>query len=449
MNKIRPRKVHARVLFNFVTLVFATLALMLLVNAQTVSRFDRDRGKQMLNVVKDDIKKHYYDVNYRSVDIDTRFKIAEEKIDKATSLGQVLGIIAQAALDFDDSHTFFLPPSRPGTVEYGWQMQMIGDKCYVVAVKPGSDAEVKGLKPGDLIQTVNGFAPTRKDMWKMQYYYNALAPQGGLSVVVRTGDAAPRKLDVMAKVQQGKRILDFTGRDGGMDINNFIRELENDERLNRHRSHASSGVFIWKMPAFDLLEPKVDEIMEKARKSSALVLDLRGNGGGYVITLQRLVGHFFDRDLQIAELKGRKPMKPMVAKTRGGDDVYKGKLVVLIDSRSGSAAELFARVVQLEKRGIVIGDTSSGKVMRSRHHSHQAGTDTVVFYGVSVTDADAVMSDGKSLEHTGVTPDEISLPTGADLAANRDPTLARALHLAGFNMDAGQAGKLFPIEWKK
>lgn len=449
MNDMYPRIARARVLFSFASLVFTALALMLAVNAQTVSRFDRDRGKQMLKVVKDDIKKHYYDVNYRNIDLDARFKIAEDKIDKATSLSQVLGIIAQAALDLDDSHTFFLPPSRPGSVEYGWQMQMIGDKCYVVAVKPGSDAEAKGLKPGDLIQTVNGFAPTRKDMWKMQYYYNALAPQGGLSVVVRTGDAAPRQLDVMAKVRQGKRVLDFTGRDGGSDINDFLRELENDERLNRHRFRDSSGVFIWKMPAFDLLDPKVDEMMGKARKSNAMVLDLRGNGGGYEITLQRLVSHFFDRDLQIAELKGRKPMKPMVAKTRGKDDVYKGKLVVLIDSRSGSAAELFARVVQLEKRGTVIGDTSGGKVMRSLHHGHQAGTDTVVFYGVSVTNADAVMADGKSLEHTGVTPDEILLPTGADLAANRDPVLARALRLVGFNMDAGEAGKLFPVEWKK
>lgn len=439
---------HARVLFNFASLVFTALALMLVANAQTVSRFDRDRGKQMLKVVKDDIKKHYYDVNYRNIDVDARFKIAEENIDKATSLNQVFGIIAQAVLDFDDSHTFFLPPPRPGSVEYGWQMQMISDKCYVTAVKPGSDAEAKGLKPGDLIQTVNGFAPTRKDMWKMQYYYNALAPQGGLRVVVRTGDAAPRQLDVMAKVRQGKRILDLTGRDGGFDFNELRREIENDARFNRHRFRDAGGVFIWKMPAFDMLEKDVDEMMGKVRNSSALVLDLRGNGGGYESTLQRLVGHFFDRDLQVAELKGRKPMKPMVAKTRGADKVYKGRLFVLIDSRSGSASELFARIVQLEKRGVVIGDTSGGKVMRSLHHSHQAGDNTVVFYGVSVTDADAVMSDGKSLEHTGVTPDEILLPTGADMAANRDPVLARALRLAGFNMDAGQAGSLFPIEWR-
>jgi len=58
------------------------------------------------------------------------------------------------------------------------------------------------------------------------------------------------------------------------------------------------------------------------------------------------------------------------------------------------------------------------------------------------------MKDGKSLEHVGVVPDELLLPTAADLAAGRDPVLARAITLLGGSLDAAAAGKLFPVEWK-
>lgn len=68
----------------------------------------------------------------------------------------------------------------------------------------------------------------------------------------------------------------------------------------------------------------------------------------------------------------------------------------------------------------------------------------MTLFGAQVTDADLKMSDGKSLERTGVVPDEIKLPTGADIAARRDPVLAYAASLVGAKLDADKAGALFP-----
>src|SRR5688500_3916609 len=89
------------------------------------SGFERDRARTMLNIIKNDIKKNYYDPNFHGIDLDTRFKEAEEKIKVATSQSHILGIIAQATIDLNDSHTYFIPPSRPYSIEYGWQMQMV------------------------------------------------------------------------------------------------------------------------------------------------------------------------------------------------------------------------------------------------------------------------------------------------------------------------------------
>ena len=79
----------------------------------------------------------------------------------------------------------------------------------------------------------------------------------------------------------------------------------------------------------------------------------------------------------------------------------------------------------------------------------KAGLDTVVSWAINITDADVIMTDGKSLEKTGVTPDEHLLPTAADIAARRDPVLARAAEFVGVKLDAQKAGALFPIEWRK
>ena len=69
-------------------------------------------------------------------------------------------------------------------------------------------------------------------------------------------------------------------------------------------------------------------------------------------------------------------------------------------------------------------------------------------YGANITNADVIMSDGGRLEHTGVTPDELLLPSQEDLAAGRDPVLARAVNLIGYELSPEQAGEFFPIEWE-
>ncbi len=414
--------------------------------AQQMSNFERDRAQNMLHVIAGDVLKHYYEPKLHGLDWDAKLSEAKQKIDKAQSFNMAMSHIAALLDTLDDSHTFFLPPQHAYRHDYGWQYQMVGSHCYVIRVRPSSDAAAKGLKAGDEIVALNGYAPTRDNLWKIQYVFNVLRPLATLRLSIKSPSGEERQLDVMATMRDRKRVTDLTGGGGANDIWDLIREGESTEHLMRARaSEMSDDLMILKLPIFNFTTSEVDNMIDKARKHKALIVDLRGNPGGSVETLKVLVSGFFEKEIKICDRVGRKESKPMVAKSRRNP--FAGKVVVLVDSRSASASEVFARVVQLEKRGVVMGDPSSGSVMEARHYEEKSGTETVVFYGASITDADLIMADGKSLEHNGVLPDERAVPTAIDLASGRDPVLAHAAETLGVKLSAEDAGKLFPYEW--
>jgi len=95
-----------------------------------LDRIGKGRAKNMLSRVTKDLKKYYYDKNLHGVDLDARTEQAKDRIDKAKTLGEAFGIIAQVLLDLDDAHTVFYPPARAVKFEYGWKLGAVVDKCF-------------------------------------------------------------------------------------------------------------------------------------------------------------------------------------------------------------------------------------------------------------------------------------------------------------------------------
>jgi len=380
------------------------------------------------------------------MDLDARFAAASAKIKEAASVGQILGIIAQVLIELDDSHTFFLPPQHQTRVDYGWTMQMIGDHCFVNSVDKDSDAEAKGVKIGDEVIEAGGYKLGRDNLWKFLYLYDVLRPQPLIRATLRSPGGEPRELELVAKQTTAKKIIDLTNYNEWQDI---VREDERREDRERDRFKSfGDQLLIWKMNNFDLEDYQVDDTIGKAKKYKALIIDLRGNSGGWITTMTRLVANLVDHDVKVADSKERKQTKPLMAKSRG-DKVFAGKLTLLVDSDSASASELLARTIQLEKRGVVMGDQTAGAVMTSRRYGYDSGLDVVIFFGASITIADMIMPDGNSLEHHGVVPDEVRLPTAEDLAAGRDVVMSYAASLHGVTLDPLEAGKLFDFQRKQ
>jgi len=402
-------------------------------------------AQKMLDQIQLDIKENYYDPAMHGVNLDKRFEEARQKIATAESQDQALLDIAAAVAVLKDSHTHFRPPTRPYGVDYGWLVQPVGDSsCYVTAVRPDSDAAAKGMKSGDQMVSINGVSLVREDINYIEYSYRVF-PQSGFHLVLRSPDGAERPLLAMAKVIPGQEMIRRSDAFNWMDSH---RHRGHEDRSRYYK--ASDQVVFWKLPDFLVDPADVDGFLNKVRDYNTVVLDLRGNPGGLVDAMDKFIGGFFDHDVKIDDRKGRKETKPEIAKTRG-QKAFGGKLIVLVDSKSMSAAEIFARVIQLEKRGTVLGDRSAGAVMEAKTFIHAVPLDVVnvTQYGAMITVADLIMADGKTLENVGVMPDERILPTPADMAAGRDPVLARAAALAGVKMTPEEAGKIFPFEWPK
>ena len=144
------------------------------------------------------------------MDVEKVFAEAEQKVRNGATLNANIATIAEVLMRLNDSHTIFIPPDRKLKVTYGWQVSMIGDVPYIVGVLPGSDAEKKGLAPGDRLLAWNRYEPRRENLWQLYYLYNYVRPQQLQRLLVQKPDGTEKTLDIESKARAARRWISRT-----------------------------------------------------------------------------------------------------------------------------------------------------------------------------------------------------------------------------------------------
>lgn len=413
--------------------------------APLISGSDEYLVSRMLHDAYEAVRSNYYDPTFHGIDLDARYREYEDKLKTVPALNAGLAVVAGFLDGLKDSHTYFSPPARPYKIDYGYRFAPVGSKIFVTRVRPGTDASGK-VKPGEQLLALNGVSVTRANFESAEYTFNILEPQETTHLTLRDPLGTDRDVSVATKVVPLRQFHDLTGPGAGMDRADQILEQQAADHVLRMQIAELGDVMIWKMPIFLAENSDIDKLFSIAHRHKTLILDLRGNPGGLIDVMRRMVSNLFEHDVTIADEVTRKGHNQITAKGRG-TDAFAGQLIVLVDSGSASSSELLARVVQLEKRGIVMGDRSAGAVMETQFFPYAEGGTVRVFYQFAVTHANLIMGDGKSLEGVGVTPDVVALPTAADLAAGRDPVLSQAAAKGAVTLTPVAAGLLFPFEW--
>jgi len=401
--------------------------------AQSIA-FKREEAELIVEEVSDDVAKHYYDSKLHGIDWAAQLSEAKKKIGSATSGNLAYADIAAMLDSLNDSHTFFIP-RHSFRFDYGWRFQTVGERCFVTRVRPETDAATK-VHPGDEVLDINGYKPTRGNIGRIGYMLNTLRPQSKIEATLRSVAGQERQVEIISKILPPEQAISTRS-----DIR-MVWEREH-KRIEPQAVSLDDDVLVAKVPLFRFNEDDVSKLIGVARKHKSVILDLRGNAGGSVESLRLLVNGFFDHEVKIADVVAHGSTKSLFATP--DHRAFSGKLTVLVDSGSTGAAELFARIIQLEKRGATVGDRTLGMAMESRMYGLASAG---YFFGVSITVADFIMSDGKSLEHVGVLPDELVLPTADDIANDRDSVLAHAAEAAGAKLSPKAAAELFPYEWQ-
>jgi len=326
----------------------------------------------------------------------------------------VYGAIKGMVSSLGDPATAFLTPQE--TEEYnaaseGKFFEGIGaelgyDNGQVIVVTPleGSPAKAAGIRPGDYILKIDDYELTSEDT-----VYDAVAKirgQAGTDVVLTVlhqGESEPVEITITREeITIPSITLEFAGP-------------------NEEIAHLKVGRFT--ESSYDLWisewDKKIQEIVDSG--VDKMILDLRGNPGGYFDAAIYAGDDFLDEGYTISKQKDAQGNIKDYNSTAGGK-LLDIELVVLIDSGSASASEILSGALKQAQRATLIGEETFGKGTAQRVYDLEDGS------SLHITVLKWLLPDGSSIERdNAVIPDiEIKL-TNEDFIKGNDPQLDKAI----------------------
>ena len=279
----------------------------------------------------------------------------------------------------------------------------LGPECTLVVVAPleGSPAEEAGLRPGDLVIAADGAG------------FDGLTVDGALDRV-----RGPKGTKVALTVRRG-------------DDEPFVLEITRDVIQQREVaascSRATSATSGW--PGFS--DASAAQLEDEIRKhldagSKKLILDLRGNPGGYVTAARDIASEFLADGVLFYEEDATGDQVATDAVPGGIATDPSIQLVVLIDEGSASASEIVAGALQDRGRATLVGATSFGKgtVQQWQELPGEGGA-------FRLTVARWLTPNKTWIHDAGIIDPDVAVTVPEDLPPDADPILDRALEVLG------------------
>ena len=247
-----------------------------------------------------------------------------------------------------DPHSIYIPAKEMQGVSeemsgnfsgIGVQFSIQNDTIMVIDVVSGGPSQKLGIRAGDRIVTVNDTLMSGKKI-KNEDVLRKLRGKKGTKV----------KVGISRK--GFKELLPFEITRGEIPINS----VDVSYMVNSNIGFIKVGRFGEK--TYDEFMQAIGKLEKKGAKQ--LIIDLRGNPGGYLGAVIRMVNEFLDKGELIVYTKGRTQSKRTSYADSKGNYLGK-KVVVLVDEYSASASEIFAGAIQDNDRGTIIGRRTFGK----------------------------------------------------------------------------------------
>jgi carboxyl-terminal processing protease len=331
-------------------------------------------------------------------------KFVDQPLDDTLLMqGAIRGLIAA----LEDPNSSYMDPSEyeqanmPLVGSYdgiGAWVDSEAEYLTIIAPMPGSPAERVGLQPGDEVVAIDGEDMTGID--PSLAVQRILGPAGTTVrlTILRQGESDTFEVEVER---------------AHIDLPNVESEM------------LDPGIGYVRLYTFgtntDLeLRQALEDLM--ADDPQGLILDLRGNGGGFLSSAISVASEFIGDGVVMVERYG--DGREEVFQAEPGGAATEIPLVVLIDGGSASASEIVAGAIQDRGRGLLVGETSFGKgsVQEWIPLTSDSGA-------VRVTVARWLTPSRRQIDEVGLSPDVIAERTEEDLQAQRDPQLDRAIEV--------------------
>jgi carboxyl-terminal processing protease len=383
------------------------------------------------------IADRYYDPGLNGVDWAAVRDKYRPQVAAARSDAEFYLALKSMARELKDSHLRVVTPResvdhrRFAARSTGIALTVIDDRLVVFDVDAESPAARAGVLRGDIVLAIDDhrfesdFLRAARDLPLTGADISSPEAQPALAdeamrfaqlravrrVLQRAPDAPPRPQKLLLQ------------RDTGLVAVSVMAEpLVRPPAVTAHR--LDSGVAVIKLNRFSVRNRReVESALQQVQTARALIIDLRGNGGGDYNQFVWLVGQFLaEPRVALTQLRrsGEEQRESPVRIAPGGTPYLK-PIAVLTDRRSGSASELTATALLEQRDALIVGESTCGCVVGVSYEYVLPGGG-----GVRVSDTGFRSAQGRRMEGEPLTPTIYLRPTIADLRAGNDRVLQAA-----------------------